>query len=104
MKLGGSVYSVTSIRQCEASLQGLSVEEVQMCLEAEASATAKVTFKAEVKHCKKDTEKMETKSSFSGLFNDRYRTFTHFYCIHADRSVFGVAKVNLASFCPGSQK
>lgn len=71
MKLGGEVQSVTSIRQCQASLQGLSTEEVQMCLEAEASATIKATVKTELKHCKKDTEKMESKSSFSSLFNDR---------------------------------
>lgn len=71
VKLGGGVQSVTSIRQCQASLQGLSTEEVQMCLEAEASATIKASVKAEVKHCKKDMEKMELKTSFSGLFNDR---------------------------------
>uniref|UniRef100_A0A3Q4GJA3 Perforin 1.9 n=1 Tax=Neolamprologus brichardi TaxID=32507 RepID=A0A3Q4GJA3_NEOBR len=35
VKLGGSIESVTSIRQCQASLQGLSAEEVQMCLEVE---------------------------------------------------------------------
>lgn len=62
---------MTSIRQCQASLQGLSTEEVQMCLEAEASATIKANMKSEIKHCKKDMEKMEFKTSFSGLFNDR---------------------------------
>ncbi|XP_033998641.1 perforin-1-like [Trematomus bernacchii] len=73
VKLGGSVQSVTSIRQCQASLQGVSVEEVQMCLEAEASASMKGnTLKAETKHCQKDADKMESKSSFSGLFNDRF--------------------------------
>lgn len=74
MKLGGSVQSVTSIRQCQASLQGLSVEEVQMCLDAEASVSIKAEIKTEVKHCQKDINKMESKTSFSGLFNDRYRT------------------------------
>jgi len=72
VKLGGSVQSVTSIRQCQASLQGLSVEEVQMCLEAEASASMKVIkIKTESKHCQKDIEKTESKSSFYGHFNDR---------------------------------
>lgn len=65
---------MTSIRQCQASLQGLSVEEVQMCLDAEASASIKAEIKTEVKHCQKDINKMESKTSFSGLFNDRYRT------------------------------
>ncbi|XP_045895539.1 perforin-1-like [Micropterus dolomieu] len=72
VKLGGSVQSVTSIRQCQASLQGLSAEEVQMCLEVEASATFKATVKTQSKHCKKDIEKTDSKSAFSSLFNDRF--------------------------------
>ncbi|KAM9345948.1 perforin-1-like [Symphorus nematophorus] len=71
VKLGGSVQSVTSIRQCQASLQGLSVEEVQMCLEVEASASVKATVNTQSKHCQQDINKMESKTSFSGLFNDR---------------------------------
>ncbi|KAM7371534.1 hypothetical protein PAMP_008762 [Pampus punctatissimus] len=72
VKLGGSVQSVTSIRQCQASLQGLSVEEVEMCLEAEASVNIKATISTEAKHCQKDIEKTESKSAFSSLFNDRF--------------------------------
>ncbi|KAI3359110.1 hypothetical protein L3Q82_002652 [Scortum barcoo] len=72
VQLGGSVQSVTSIRQCQASLQGLSVEEVEMCLEAEASASIKVSVKTQTKHCQKDLDKMESKTSFSGLFNERF--------------------------------
>ncbi|XP_026205301.1 perforin-1-like [Anabas testudineus] len=72
VKLGGSVKSVTSIRQCQASLQGFSAEEIQMCLEAEASVSAKVSVKAQTKHCKKDIEKTGSKTSFSGLYNDRF--------------------------------
>uniref|UniRef100_A0A3P8U1E7 Perforin 1.9 n=1 Tax=Amphiprion percula TaxID=161767 RepID=A0A3P8U1E7_AMPPE len=71
VKLGGSVETVTSIKECLASLQGFSVEEVQMCLEAEASASIKATMKAETKHCKKDIDKTATKSAFSSTFNDR---------------------------------
>lgn len=76
MKLGGSVQSVTSIKQCLASLEGLSVEEVQMCLEAEASASIRVTVSTQAKHCKSETEKTESKTSFSGIFNDRYAAFS----------------------------
>uniref|UniRef100_A0A8C4GNW6 Perforin-1 n=1 Tax=Dicentrarchus labrax TaxID=13489 RepID=A0A8C4GNW6_DICLA len=72
VKMGGSVQSVTSIRQCQASLQGYSAEEVQMCLEVEASVSMKVTVEAQAKHCKKDIEKTESKSAFSSLFNDRF--------------------------------
>uniref|UniRef100_A0A672ZWP9 Perforin 1.9 n=1 Tax=Sphaeramia orbicularis TaxID=375764 RepID=A0A672ZWP9_9TELE len=71
--LGGNVKAVTSIRQCQASLKGLSTEEVQMCLEVEASAsTSKVKFDSEVKHCNKDLQKSDSSSSFSDLFNDRF--------------------------------
>ncbi|CAJ1076342.1 perforin-1-like [Xyrichtys novacula] len=72
VKLGGSVQSVTSIRQCQASLQGLSVEEVQMCLEAEASASFIATINTQAKHCKSDIDKMENKNSFSSQFNERF--------------------------------
>ncbi|KAM4530382.1 perforin-1-like [Odontesthes bonariensis] len=72
VKLGGSVQSVTSVRQCQASLQGLSAEEVQTCLKVEASATIKVTVSTETNHCKKDIEKSDSKSAFSSLFSDRF--------------------------------
>ncbi|CAL8304245.1 unnamed protein product [Merluccius merluccius] len=72
VKLGGSVKSVTSVRQCQVSLQGLNMDEVQMCLDMEASASmAQSSLKSEAKHCKKDIQKSESKSSFSNLFNDR---------------------------------
>nr|XP_020501334.1 perforin-1-like [Labrus bergylta] len=73
VKLGGSVQTVTSIRQCQASLQGLSLEEVSMCLDVEASASVKVaTMAAQSKHCKSDINKMENQKSFSSLYNDRF--------------------------------
>ncbi|XP_041634064.1 perforin-1-like [Cheilinus undulatus] len=72
VKLGGSVESVTSIRQCQASLQGLSIDEVQMCLEVEAAATYHATISTKNKHCKKDIDKTENKAAFSSLFNDRF--------------------------------
>ncbi|XP_051797118.1 perforin-1-like isoform X2 [Acanthochromis polyacanthus] len=72
VKLGGSVETTTSIKECLASLQGFSAEEVQMCLEAEASASIGATVKTEAKHCKKDIDKTESKSAFSSTFNDRF--------------------------------
>uniref|UniRef100_A0A8C6K7P8 Perforin 1 (Pore forming protein) n=1 Tax=Nothobranchius furzeri TaxID=105023 RepID=A0A8C6K7P8_NOTFU len=74
VKLGGDVHSVTSIRQCQASLQGLSAEEVQMCLAVEASASFRATITTESKHCKKDIQKSDSKAAFSNLFNDRCGT------------------------------
>ncbi|KAM8723515.1 perforin-1-like isoform 1-T2 [Acanthopagrus schlegelii] len=72
VKLGGSVQSVTSIKQCEASLSGLSVEEVGMCLKTEASASVHIKVSVQTEHCKKDIEKTDSKSSFSSRFNDRF--------------------------------
>ncbi|XP_059414109.1 perforin-1-like [Carassius carassius] len=76
--LGGSVNSVTSIRQCETALQGLSTDEVKTCLDVEASASVlgKVDMKAETKHCNEDKDKTESKSSFSSRFNDRLTEVT----------------------------
>uniref|UniRef100_A0A0S7ETT0 PERF n=1 Tax=Poeciliopsis prolifica TaxID=188132 RepID=A0A0S7ETT0_9TELE len=63
VKLGGQIQSVTSIANCEASLQGLKTEEIQMCLEAEASASVKVSVKAETKHCQASADKLDSKKS-----------------------------------------
>ncbi|XP_034750336.1 perforin-1-like [Etheostoma cragini] len=84
VKLGGSVLSVTSIRQCQASLQGLSLEEVAMCLKVEASASVKVSIKTQTEHCKKDIEKTGTKSAFSSLFNDRFTEIKGGYTTEPD--------------------
>ncbi|XP_068435162.1 perforin-1-like [Clinocottus analis] len=72
VKIGGSIHSVTSIRQCQANLEGISVEEVKMCLEVEASVSIKATIKTQAKHCRNDIDKTESKASFSSLFNDRF--------------------------------
>ncbi|XP_030645633.1 perforin-1-like [Chanos chanos] len=72
--LGGTVHSVTSIKQCQAALQGLSADEVKTCLDVEASASVgdKANSKAEFHHCKEAKDKTESKSSFSSSFNDRF--------------------------------
>lgn len=75
VKLGGQIQTVTSIANCEVSLQGLKTEEIQMCLEAEASASVKVSVKAEMKHCQTAADKLDSKKSFSDTFSDRYTTF-----------------------------
>ncbi|XP_062295240.1 perforin-1-like [Scomber scombrus] len=72
VRLGGGLQSVTSIRECQASLQGLSVDEVGMCLGVEASATFKGTVSPQSHRCKKDLEKTDSKSAFSSLFSDRF--------------------------------
>ncbi|KAF5894982.1 perforin-1-like, partial [Clarias magur] len=71
--LGGKVHSVTSIRQCQTSLQGLSVDEVKTCLDVEATASVmgKATSNVNAKHCDEAKDKTESKNSFSSNFNDR---------------------------------
>ncbi|XP_047657208.1 perforin-1-like isoform X4 [Tachysurus fulvidraco] len=71
--LGGKVHSVTSIKECEASLQGLSVDEVKMCLDMEASVSKGPAAKqqAEAHHCKQDRDKSLSKKSFASSFSDR---------------------------------
>ncbi|KAG7334621.1 hypothetical protein KOW79_001217 [Hemibagrus wyckioides] len=71
--LGGEVRSVTSIKECEASLQGLSVDEVKMCLDMEASVSKgpAANLMPELHHCKKDKERNLNKKSFASSFNDR---------------------------------
>ncbi|KAK2829761.1 hypothetical protein Q7C36_017751 [Tachysurus vachellii] len=71
--LGGEVRSVTSIKECEASLQGLSVDEVKMCLDVEASVSKgpAANWQAEVHHCKQDKDKSLSQKSFASSFSDR---------------------------------
>lgn len=72
------MHSVTSIKQCETALQGLSVDEVKICLDVEASANVfgKAEMKAESKHCDEDKDKTESKRSFSNRFQDRWVSMT----------------------------
>ncbi|GAA6088307.1 perforin-1-like [Tachysurus ichikawai] len=71
--LGGEVRSVTSIKECEASLQGLSVDEVKMCLDMETSVSKgpAANQQAEAHHCKQDRVKSLSKKSFASSFSDR---------------------------------
>ncbi|KAM9457183.1 perforin-1-like isoform 1-T2 [Clarias gariepinus] len=72
VSLGGEVSSVTSIKKCHASLQGLTVDEVKTCLDVEASASVKsVSLRSEYHHCQQAKDKTLNKKSFSSSFSDR---------------------------------
>ncbi|XP_026772226.3 perforin-1 [Pangasianodon hypophthalmus] len=72
VSLGGEVRSVTSIKQCQASLQGMTVDEVKTCLDVEASASVGiVSLQTEAHHCKQVKDKTLNKKSFSSSFSDR---------------------------------
>ncbi|KAF5893664.1 perforin-1-like, partial [Clarias magur] len=70
--LGGEVRSVTSIKECRASLQGLSVDEVKMCLDIEATPRKgpRVDQKNEANHCNHLKKNVLNKKSFAYSFND----------------------------------
>ncbi|RVE69903.1 hypothetical protein OJAV_G00082380 [Oryzias javanicus] len=73
VKMGGKVEAVTSIRECEAHLEGIEVNEVEMCLKVEASATVKFnTMSAEYQQCQAKKDNSGRKVSFSTHFNDRF--------------------------------
>uniref|UniRef100_A0A3B3BTA1 Perforin 1.9 n=1 Tax=Oryzias melastigma TaxID=30732 RepID=A0A3B3BTA1_ORYME len=61
------------IRECEAHLDGIEVNEMETCLTVEASATVKATtISAENQHCKAKKDKTRRKITFSSYFNDRF--------------------------------
>ncbi|XP_046721338.1 perforin-1-like [Silurus meridionalis] len=71
--LGGEIRSVTSIKECQASLQGLSVDEVKSCLDLEASVSMGIgsDMQNEAYHCKQAKKKYLNERSFSSTFSDR---------------------------------
>ncbi|RVE69881.1 hypothetical protein OJAV_G00082360 [Oryzias javanicus] len=73
VKMGGKVEAVTSIRECEAHLEGIEVSEVETCLRVEASATMSIkTESSEQKHCQAKKDKSGRKITFSTHFTDRF--------------------------------
>ncbi|XP_062287166.1 perforin-1-like [Scomber scombrus] len=73
VSLGGEIKSVTSVRTCKATMNGLSETEVKDCLSVEASATFAQTasIKAMYEHCQQKKKKLGSDESFSSSFNER---------------------------------
>ncbi|KAM9457729.1 perforin-1-like [Clarias gariepinus] len=74
--LGGEVRSVTSIKECQASLQGLSVDEVKMCLDMETTASKGPAANIQNKsyHCRQARQRRLNRRSFASSFRDREST------------------------------
>ncbi|XP_053706995.1 perforin-1-like [Synchiropus splendidus] len=72
VKLGGAINSVTSVQDCMANLEGVSVNDVQLCLGVEASLNSVVEINSKYNHCKKQNDKTENKASFATRFTDRF--------------------------------
>ncbi|KAI7803307.1 perforin 1.9 [Triplophysa rosa] len=78
VKLGGAAQSVTSVKECMASLQHLSTEEVKTCLDVEASVSVRgrVGVNTAYHHCKQARDKKLNKDSFAHTFSDRLSEIT----------------------------
>ncbi|MBN3304447.1 PERF protein, partial [Amia calva] len=78
VQLGGKVKSVTSIKTCQAALNGFSETEVKDCLDVEASLTAgqRASVKMEVHHCQNAQKQKGTKQSFHSMFSERVSEVT----------------------------
>ncbi|XP_066578315.1 perforin-1-like [Amia ocellicauda] len=74
VQLGGKVSSITSIKSCQATMNGMTDTAVKDCLDVEASATIAMTgsVKTEAHHCKSLLKKMNSAQSFSSMFSDRH--------------------------------
>ncbi|XP_078019814.1 perforin-1-like [Epinephelus lanceolatus] len=73
VSLGGQIKAITSIKTCEATMNGLSATEVNDCLSVEASASFESTasIKAEYKHCQEKKKKLGLTQNFHTMFNER---------------------------------
>lgn len=78
VSLGGTIKAVTSIKTCEAAINGLSTTEVSDCLSVEASASfaASVRIKAMTEHCKANKKKLGHSQSYRSMFNERHTEVT----------------------------
>uniref|UniRef100_A0A4W5QZ71 Perforin 1.2 n=1 Tax=Hucho hucho TaxID=62062 RepID=A0A4W5QZ71_9TELE len=74
VNLGGKVSAVTSIKSCQATMNGLTDTAVKDCLDVEASLSYQVSasLTAELHYCNKLKKKLGTKQSFSSMFSDRH--------------------------------
>lgn len=78
VSLGGSIKAVTSIKTCEAAINGLSTTEVSDCLSVEASASfaASVRISAMTEHCKAQKKKLGHSQNYRSMFNERHTEVT----------------------------
>ncbi|XP_037329171.2 perforin-1-like [Pungitius pungitius] len=73
VSLGGQIKAITSVKTCDASMQGLSSTDVADCLSVEASASLVEagSIKAMFNHCQSEKKKFGSTQSFSTMFRER---------------------------------
>ncbi|XP_069041155.1 perforin-1-like [Lepisosteus oculatus] len=78
VSLGGKVKSITSIKSCQATLNGLTDTAVKDCLDVEASANIGMapSMKAEFQRCESLKRSMHSAQNFSSMFSDRHSEVT----------------------------
>ncbi|XP_045902193.1 perforin-1-like isoform X1 [Micropterus dolomieu] len=78
VSLGGEIKAITSIRTCQATMNGLSATEVSDCLSVEASASfeSSASINATLAHCQAEKKKLGSNQSFSSSFNERITEVT----------------------------
>ncbi|XP_055009135.1 perforin-1-like [Boleophthalmus pectinirostris] len=76
--LGGEIKAITSVRTCQASVNGLTESEVSNCLSVEASANVEGIggFNAMAEHCKAKSKELGHDYSFSKSFSERFTETT----------------------------
>ncbi|TSQ24002.1 Perforin-1 [Bagarius yarrelli] len=84
--LGGKINSVTSIKECQVTLQGLTVDEIKMCLDVEASGSRQMSssFKVKAHACKSYMSKLMRNRDFTNSFSDRDTTVIGGYTQSSD--------------------
>nr|XP_020017724.1 perforin-1 isoform X2 [Castor canadensis] len=74
MELGGRISSLTALRICKLTLDGLTVDDVGDCLEVEAqvSITGHATSSSEFKACEEKKQKQNMTTSFHQAYHERH--------------------------------
>uniref|UniRef100_A0A3Q1JLF9 Perforin 1.2 n=1 Tax=Anabas testudineus TaxID=64144 RepID=A0A3Q1JLF9_ANATE len=73
VSLGGEIKAITSVRTCQATMNGLSATEISDCLSVEASASFanSASINAMYKHCQAKKKTLGSHQSFSSTYNER---------------------------------
>ncbi|KAM6185718.1 perforin-1-like [Rhynchocyon petersi] len=74
VQLGGQVSTITALRTCKVTLDGLTTKDVSNCLDVEASLNVGTMSKTSpiVKACEEKKQKHNMTASFNQVYEERY--------------------------------